>query len=61
MPFASPGDHLDPGIELWSLALLADSLPSEPLGESGTVLKFSLIWGKLLNSSSGGETVAFLY
>ena len=61
LPFASPGDHLDPGIELWSLALLADSLPSEPLGESGTVLKFSLIWGKLLNSSSGGETVAFLY
>ena len=45
LPFASPGDLLDPGTELRSLALLADSLPSEPLGKSGTVLKFSYIWG----------------
>ena len=30
LPFPSPGDLPDPGIELWSLALQADSLPSEP-------------------------------
>ena len=28
-PFPSPGDLPDPGIELWSLALQADSFPSE--------------------------------
>ena len=31
LPFPSPGDLLDPGIELSSPALPADSLPSEPL------------------------------
>ena len=30
MPFPSPGDLPDPGIELGSPALQADSLPSEP-------------------------------
>ena len=30
LPFPSPGDLLDPGIEPGSLALQADSLPSEP-------------------------------
>ena len=33
MPFPSPGDLPDPGIEPWSPALQADSLPSEPLGK----------------------------
>ena len=28
-----PGDLPNPGIELWSPALQADSLPSEPLGK----------------------------
>ena len=32
LPFPSPGDFPDPGIELWSSALQADSLPSEPPG-----------------------------
>ena len=32
-PFPSPGDLTDPGIEPWSSALQADSLPSEPLGK----------------------------
>ena len=32
MPFPSPGDLPDPGIELWSPALQADALPSEPPG-----------------------------
>ena len=30
LPFPSPGDHPDPGIEPGSPALLADSLLSEP-------------------------------
>ena len=32
LPFPSPGDLLDPGIEPESLTLQADSLPSEPPG-----------------------------
>ena len=33
LPFPSPGDLPDPGIKLRSLALQADSLPSEPPGK----------------------------
>jgi len=33
LPFSSPGDLLNPGIEPSSLALQADSLPSEPPGK----------------------------
>ena len=33
LPFPSPGDLLDPGIELRSSALQADSLLSEPPGK----------------------------
>ena len=34
LPFLSPGDLPNPGIEPGSLALLADALPSEPPGKS---------------------------
>ena len=33
LPFSSPGDLPDPGVEPRSSALQADSLPSEPLGK----------------------------
>ena len=33
LPFPSPGDLPDPGIELRSPTLQADTLPSEPLGK----------------------------
>ena len=33
LPFPSSGDLPDPGIEPWSLALWADTLPSEPPGK----------------------------
>ena len=33
LPFPSPGDLPDPGTEPGSLALQADSLPSEPPGK----------------------------
>ena len=32
LPFPSPGDLPNPGIELWSPSLQADALPSEPPG-----------------------------
>ena len=36
-PFPSPGDLPDPGIKRWSLALQADSLPSEPPGKPSCI------------------------
>ena len=41
LPFPSPGDLRDPGIEPGCLALEADSLPSEPPGkpEENVLLK----------------------
>ena len=36
LPFPSPGDLPDPGIELGSPALQVDALPSEPPGKSQT-------------------------
>ena len=33
LPFPSPGDLPHPGIKLWSPALQADSLPTEPPGK----------------------------
>ena len=38
-PFPSAGDLPDPGIEPVSLALQADSLPSEPQGKSSSLMK----------------------
>ena len=35
VPFPSPGDFPDPGIESGSPALQADTLPSEPPGKRG--------------------------
>ena len=37
LPFPSPGDLPDPGMEPGSPALQADSLPSEPPGKPSTV------------------------
>ena len=42
LPFPSPGDLPDPGLEPESPALQADSLPSEPPGKPLTPSK---IWG----------------
>ena len=38
LPFPSPGDLPDPGIEPGSPALLADSLLSEPPGNTSTII-----------------------
>ena len=38
LPFPSPGDLPNPGIELKSSALQADALPSEPPGKSHATL-----------------------
>ena len=37
LPFPSPGDLPDPGIEPGSPALQADALPSEPPGKSPVI------------------------
>ena len=39
LPFPSPGDLPNPGIEPWSPALQADAVPSEPQGKSCVVQK----------------------
>ena len=38
LPFPSPGDFPDPGIEPGSLTLEADALTSEPLGKINTFI-----------------------
>ena len=43
LPFPSPGDLPDPGIEPWSPTLQADALPSEPPGKP-MGLKLVLNW-----------------
>ena len=40
LPFPSPGDLLNPGIEPGSPALQADALPSEPQGKSEKESKY---------------------
>ena len=42
LPFPSPGDLPDPGIELGSLALQADALPSEPPGKPKFIVVLTL-------------------
>ena len=54
LPFHSPGDHPDPGIELRSPALQVESLPSEPPGKpmSTGVHSLSLFQGIFLTQES---------
>ena len=44
LPFPSPGDFPDPGIEPWSPALQADSLPFETPGKSRSIIALNRIW-----------------
>ena len=46
LPFPSPGDLPDPGVEPWSLALQAVSLPTEPSGAHGRTKLFQKRLGK---------------
>ena len=39
LPFPSPGDLPDPGIDPWSPALQADSLPTELQGKPNYLVK----------------------
>ena len=50
LPFPSPGDHPDPGIELRSPMLQIDSLPSEPPGKPPKFL--SIVWQYYKNVSN---------
>ena len=47
LPFPSPGDLPDPGIEPRSPALQADDLPSEPPGKPRNV-QVKQIWGRCI-------------
>ena len=49
LPFPSPGDLPDPGIEPRSPALQTDPLPTEPLGKPKEILELSIIT-KMKNS-----------
>ena len=45
LPFPTPGDLSDPGIEPASPALQVDSLPSEPLGKPGGSIESEICQG----------------
>ena len=49
LPFPSPGDLPDPGIEPRSPALQADALPSEPPGKPEQQISTPVPWVKLRN------------
>ena len=53
MPFPSPGDLLDPGIELGSPALQADCLPTELQGKANIIIvaDFSRAYTSMVTSS----------
>ena len=51
-----PGDLPDPGVEPRSLALRADSLPSEPRGKSGCQLNTESLDFKVLGEMLGQQT-----
>ena len=44
LPFPTPGDLLDPGIELGSPTWQADALPSEPPGKPIVLIKGITLW-----------------
>ena len=46
LPFPSPGDLPDPGIEPWSPTFQADALPSEPPGKPSNDKESIMIPGK---------------
>ena len=67
LPFPSPGDIPDPGIEPWSPALQMDSLPSEPqcsfsinLRKDYKMLKISIIFRLLRLTWSGSPVTGWL-
>ena len=54
LPFLSPGDLPNPGIEPGSAALQADSFPSEPLGERVADGRTRVGWRTGKNPLEGG-------
>ena len=61
LPFPSPGDLPDPGIELRPPALQADALPSEPPGKLKFMLKLKLqYFGHLKHRTDSFEKTLML-
>ena len=54
LPFRSPGDLPNPGIESGSLALQTDALPSEPVGKPPSIIVLSV-------SSFRSVNIRFIY
>ena len=57
LPFPSPGDLPDPGIELGSSALQADSVPAEPPGNPIVWYRCSLKLWKWVSSARDGVSL----
>ena len=55
LPFPSPGDPPDPGIELGSPALQADTLPSEPPGKPPLTRKATVKTKKQISIAEMGR------
>ena len=54
LPFLSPGDLPDPGIEPWSPELQADSFPSEPPGKPHHLLNFTQLSSLIVMAQRSG-------
>ena len=65
LPFPSPGDLPDPGIEPGSLALQTDALPSEPPGKLRKIMvlysapKIGAVKAQIAESGGGAGTAGF--
>ena len=57
LPFPSPGDLPDPGIEPWSPALWIDSLPFNPPGKPNTAYKSRLLCVVGQNGGQAGAEI----
>ena len=60
LPFPSPGDLPDPGIEPGSPALRADPLPSEPPGKPSDSRTIMLFYSKKILPGTEAGTFEFL-
>ena len=61
MPFPSPGDLLDPGIEPGSPALLADTLPSEPPGNPNCTYSIHIFNISVKSSTANSYSKFYLF
>ena len=61
LPFPSPGDLPNPGIEPGSAALQADALPSKPLGKPPCLQKIHLFQSQRYSSMFSSKNFTYLF